>query len=257
MIGITFFSIVPIRKEPSEISEMVSQLLFGETFEFEEQTGEWIRITTHWDNYSGWIDAKMFVEISEDELKKLNKNPKTITTAVCTKIVDDQTGYSQLLPAGSVMYNFDLGKHRFFFSSKSFVVNDYDNSLMNAGVVDIAKQFLNAPYLWGGRTYFGMDCSGFSQLVYKLKGISLPRDAKDQATNGSSINMVHETKPGDLAFFDNEEGDIVHVGILINNQTIIHASGKVKIDKFDQQGIFDAEQKKYSHRLRMIKRIID
>lgn len=257
MFGITFFSVVPIRREPSEISEMISQLLFGETFDIEERTEKWIKIRTHWDNYSGWIDTKMYVEISDKEFKKLTNSLKTFTTPIFTKIIDEQTGYTQLLPTGSVMYNFDLGKQHTFFLSKSFLVKDYDNSIANADITDIAKKFLNAPYLWGGRTYFGIDCSGFSQLVYKLKGISLPRDAKDQAMKGNAVNMVHEIKQGDLAFFDNEEGDIIHVGILLNNQTIIHASGKVRIDKFDQQGIFDVDQKKYSHHLRMIKRIID
>lgn len=256
MIGITFFSIVPIRKEPTETGEMVSQLLFGETFDIVEQTEKWIRIITHWDNYTGWIDSKMFMEISEKELQDAISNPRTITTSICTKIVDEQTGYTQLIPAGSVMYNFDVGKQRTYFLSKSFLVKDYEHSMQNSNIIDIAKQFMNAPYLWGGRTYFGVDCSGFSQLVYKLKGMPLPRDAKEQALKGEPVNMIHEIKPGDLAFFDNEEGNIIHVGILIDSQTIIHASGCVKIDKFDQQGIFDKIQEKYTHRLRMIKRII-
>ncbi len=257
MKGITLFSIVPIRNAPSETSEMLSQLLFGETFDIEEMTEKWTRITTHWDTYSGWIDTKMFIQISDDDIEKLLRNPKTVTIPICTKIIDAQTGYPQLLPSGSILYSFDLGKKRSSFLSKSFTVDNYDNSLINANIIDIAKQFLNAPYLWGGRTYFGIDCSGFTQLVFKLKGIPLPRDAKGQVMEGKTINMVHEINPCDLAFFDNEEGLITHVGILIDHQTIIHASGKVKIDKFDQQGIFDVEQKRYSHHLRMIKRIID
>ncbi len=255
MIGITFFSIVPIRREPTNTGEMVSQLLFGETFDIVEQTEKWIKIITHWDHYTGWIDSKMFIEISEKELEASISNPKTITTPICTKIMDEQTGYTQLIPAGSVMYNFDIGKQRTFFLSKSFFVKDYDHLLQDSNIINIAKQFMNAPYLWGGRTYFGIDCSGFSQLVYKLKGEPLPRDAKDQAMKGESVNMVHEVKPGDLAFFDNEEGEIIHVGILIDSHTIIHASGCVKIDRFDQQGIYDVTQGKYSHTLRMIKRI--
>ena len=257
MFGTTFFSVVPIRCEPSETSEMISQLLFGELIEIVEQAEKWLQIISLWDGYQGWVDRKMITEITKDEFDSLTKNPKTITLPICTKIIDDQTKYSQLLPAGSVLYNFDFEKKRFFFLSKSFIVENYDNSLSNAGIADIAKQFLNAPYLWGGRTYFGIDCSGFSQLIYRLKGISLPRDAKDQAMKGNPVNMIHEIKSGDLAFFDNEEGNIIHVGILIDNNTIIHASGKVRIDKFDQQGIFDETNKRYTHHLRMIKRITD
>ncbi len=257
MFGTTFFSVVPIRCEPSETSEMISQLLFGELIEIVEQAEKWLQIISLWDGYQGWVDRKMITEITKDEFDSLNKNPKTITLPIYTKIIDDQTKYSQLLPAGSVLYNFDFEKKRFFSLSKSFIVDNYDNSLSNAGIADIAKQFLNAPYLWGGRTYFGIDCSGFSQLIYRLKGISLPRDAKDQAMKGNPVNMIHEIKSGDLAFFDNEEGNIIHVGILIDNNTIIHASGKVRIDKFDQQGIFDETNKRYTHHLRMIKRITD
>jgi len=257
MKGITFFSVVPIRREPDETSEMVSQLFFGETFNIEQQTEKWAEIVTHWDQYSGWIDKKMLTEIQDNDFEKLKKVPKTITLPVCTKIIEKKIRLLQLLPAGSVLYNFDSGLKNAFFMSKSFTVEDYDNTLQNASVVEIAKQFLNAPYLWGGKTYFGIDCSGFSQLVYRLRSIPLPRDAKDQALIGSDVNMVHEVNPGDLAFFDNEAGDIIHVGILIDSRTIIHASGKVKIDRFDQQGIYDIEQKKYSHKLRIIKRIID
>ena len=122
-------------------------------------------------------------------------------------------------------------------------------------LLNTAKLFLNAPYLWGGKTIFGIDCSGFTQLVYKLSGYKLPRDAWQQAELGHPLSFVEEAQAGDLAFFDNEEGKIVHVGIILPNNEIIHASGKVRIDKFDHYGIFHSENKKYSHMLRVIKRI--
>ena len=117
--------------------------------------------------------------------------------------------------------------------------------------------YLNAPYLWGGKTPFGIDCSGFTQMVYKLNGFALPRDAYQQAEIGETLSFVEEAEPGDLAFFDDDEGNIIHVGMVLEQGTIIHASGKVRIDALDHQGIYNKELKNYSHKLRLIKKIID
>ena len=116
-------------------------------------------------------------------------------------------------------------------------------------------RYLNAPYLWGGRSPFGIDCSGFTQLVFKFAGIKLQRDAYQQGGQGSIINFIEEVQPGDLAFFSNDEGAIIHVGIMLKDNRIIHSSGKVRIDKIDHFGIYNAETKKHSHLLKLIKRM--
>ena len=116
--------------------------------------------------------------------------------------------------------------------------------------------FLNAPYLWGGKTPFGVDCSGFTQMVYKLNGYKLMRDASQQSKQGEALSFIEESEPGDLAFFDNEEGNIIHVGIIMDDNYIIHASGKVRIDRLDHLGIYNAEINKHTHKLRVIKKII-
>ena len=103
----------------------------------------------------------------------------------------------------------------------------------------------------------GLDCSGFTQAVFRLNGISLPRDASQQSGIGQVINLVTEALPGDLAFFDNDEGMITHVGLILDSTSIIHASGKVRIDALDHQGIYNVETNKYSHRLRLIRRIME
>jgi cell wall-associated NlpC family hydrolase len=146
-------------------------------------------------------------------------------------------------------------------SNKTFVVegstnSEYNKELSIKKLLQTAHLFLNSPYLWGGRTPMGIDCSGFTQLVFKIHGLKLPRDAYQQVELGSALNFVEEAEAGDLAFFDNEEGKIVHVGILLDNERIIHASGYVKIDKFDHYGIFNSVTKKYSHTLRVIKRVV-
>ena len=123
-------------------------------------------------------------------------------------------------------------------------------------LITTAYQYLNAPYLWGGKTPFGIDCSGFTQMVYKLNGYHLLRDASQQAGQGDALSFIEESEPGDLAFFDNDEGKIIHVGIMMENNYIIHASGKVRIDRLDHLGIYNAEQNRHTHRLRVIKKII-
>jgi cell wall-associated NlpC family hydrolase len=123
-------------------------------------------------------------------------------------------------------------------------------------LVKTAYQYLNSPYLWGGKTPFGIDCSGFTQMVYKLNGYKLLRDASQQSTQGEVLSFIEESEPGDLAFFDNEEGKIIHVGIMLENNYIIHASGKVRIDRLDHLGIYNAEINRHTHRLRVIKKII-
>jgi cell wall-associated NlpC family hydrolase len=123
-------------------------------------------------------------------------------------------------------------------------------------LLNTAFMFLNAPYLWGGKTPFGVDCSGFTQMVYKLNGHKLMRDASQQSKQGEALSFIEESEPGDLAFFDNEEGNIIHVGIIMEDNYIIHASGKVRIDRLDHLGIYNAEANKHTHRLRVIKKII-
>ena len=124
-------------------------------------------------------------------------------------------------------------------------------------IINNAMKYLGAPYMWGGRSPFGIDCSGFTQVVFGMCGITLKRDAYLQAELGNTIDFINETKTGDLVFFDNDESKITHVGIMIEDKQIIHASGEVRIDSIDHNGIYNENAKKYSHKLRIIKRIID
>jgi hypothetical protein len=258
MYGICNLSIVPCRKEPSDKSEMVTQLLFGDHFELLEVQGNWRRIKTAYDDYECWIDKQQFLPIQDHTFDILNSTEIICSNELIQIITDQKT--SQLFPIvmGSSLPGFDDGECA--IENQTYV---YDGAFISGklpftkmGIIETAMLYLNSPYLWGGKTPFGIDCSGFTQMVYKLNGIKLSRDAYQQAEQGETLSFVEEAEPGDLAFFDNEEGRIVHVGIVMDNNKIIHAAGKVRIDGFDHQGIFNNDRKDYSHRLRLLKRIV-
>ena len=253
MYGICNLSIVPCRKEPSDKSEMVTQLLFGEHFEVLEEKKSWTLIRTAYEGYECWIDKKQFLPLKD--IKGISESTTAITTEIVQLAEDQNKSIIPILLGSSLpKYNkksFSLGKEEYSFDGDS--VFPFAKKKEHS-IIEVAKWYLNTPYLWGGRSPFGIDCSGFTQMVYKLNGIKLKRDAWQQADQGKVLGFIEEAKPGDLAFFDNEDGKIVHVGIILAAGRIIHASGKVRIDKLDHQGIYNEEQKKYTHRLRVAKK---
>lgn len=222
-------SVSPLRAENSDKSEMVSQLLYGETVEILEVNQNFTKIKNQYDDYEGWMDTKHLTKIDEKIFEHFITQP---------------FGYYEL-PEGRTLLS--LG------SEITSEVSDFICTDLSASIVEAALKFLNVPYLWGGKSFFGIDCSGFTQLVYKIHNIKLKRDAYQQAEQGEVLSFIEESKPGDLAFFENEEGRIHHVGILLNQNEIIHASGKVRIDSLDYSGIFNKEQNKHTHKLRFVK----
>lgn len=256
--GICLLSVVPCRKEPDSTSEMVTQLLFGEQYSVTEVTDSWIKILTAYDHYPCWISARQHNRLSENSFKQLQQQAMAYSNELVQVIQNSSTSTSFPISIGAALPFFNGNKitadaYHFDFDGQTCLPQTKKPA---ADIIATAFLFLNAPYLWGGKSPFGIDCSGFTQLTYKLNGYQLPRDASQQVELGSPLSFVEEAEAGDLAFFDNEEGRIVHVGILLNNQQIIHASGMVRIDAFDHYGIFSADTKKYSHTLRVIKRII-
>ncbi len=257
--GICLLSIIPCRKEPDSTSEMVTQLLFGEQYSVTETRDSWINIVTAYDQYSCWISAKQHTALSETAFKQLQKQAPAYSSELVQVIHRQQPSVSFPITIGSALPLLD--QHKLNIDGLQF---DFEGQTCQpqqkkpaADIISTAFLFLNAPYLWGGKSPFGIDCSGFTQLVYKLNGYKLPRDAYQQVELGQPLSFVEEAEAGDLAFFDNEDGRIVHVGILLNNEQIIHASGCVRIDRFDHYGIFGSDSKKYSHTLRVIKRLDD
>ncbi|MDB5010753.1 MAG: ykfC, partial [Mucilaginibacter sp.] len=250
--GICNLAVIPLRAEPNERSEQVSQVLFGEAFEIIEWKENWVQIITSIDNYTGWIGRLQFVMLGHMDFLRLKQNPPRLTHGAVTqawKIIDNSMVY---LPVGSSL-SFIKGTTCHIDKEKFEIIGEIggDNKLDT-----VAKSFLNTPYLWGGRTHFGIDCSGLTQTVFRLRGINLKRDASLQAEQGVLVPCLAEVKLGDLAFFNNAEGKITHVGIILNKEYIIHASGKVKIDMIDEKGIYSEQLERYTHTLKTIKRFL-
>lgn len=253
MFGICNLAIIPLRFEPSDKSEILSQVLFGEHFEILEQQKQWSRIKMNYDEYEGWVDSKQYQLISESNFNQLSSD----------SIILNGDLIEYITAPNSILMPIPLGASLSFLNHNEINISDFEfEGTKISGVksknclINTAFMYLNAPYLWGGKTPFGIDCSGFTQMVYKLNGYKLLRDASQQATQGEALSFIEESEPGDLAFFDNEEGIIVHVGIIMDNNYIIHASGKVRIDRLDHLGIYNAETNKHTHKLRVIKKII-
>ncbi len=247
---------IPLRNHASDRSEMVSQLLFGEVAEVLEEFGSWQRVKLEYDGYSGWVDKKQMLNISEEEIEEINTSPSHTSTDL-VQLLELASGEFVQVVMGSSLPLFKNKMIR--LSGTSY---KYEGIVSQPGIptperwMEFAIMYLNAPYLWGGRSPFGIDCSGFTQMVMKLCGIRINRDASQQSEQGIILNMLDESRPGDFAFFDNAEGKITHVGIILPDGQIIHASGKVRIDKLDHHGIYNTAQKNYTHKLRIIKRII-
>lgn len=251
--GICHLSVVPLRAEPSDRSEITTQLLFGECFEIVEEQGMWTKIKCLWDDYEAWVDTKQYLPNIEEKEALGSLRSQVLLDRIAEVEMNNSSSFISI---GSTINTELLNKYapssKFRFTGRSVEMG----TKALEPIHKLSLNWLNTPYLWGGRSIFGIDCSGFTQNVFKMHGVRLKRDAYQQVEQGTLVSFVEEAQPGDLAFFDNDEERIIHVGIVLENQQIIHASGQVRIDRLDHQGIFNVDTKRYSHKLRIIKRLI-
>ena len=246
--GLCNLNIIPLRLEDSDCSEMISQVLYGDLFEILEVTEKWCKVRLVDDQYEGWIDNKQCKKISLSEFEELSQKTPKLSIHLLDIIT---TATNTLLPI-SIGSNTAISK----FLNHSFEGATTSKKLNKSNLTEFAQMYLNSPYLWGGKTPFGIDCSGFTQMVYRLNGYSLKRDASQQATQGEALSFIEESEPGDLAFFDNAEGVITHVGIIMEDNYIIHAHGEVRVDRLDHSGIYNVHKRTHTHKLRVIKKVI-
>jgi gamma-D-glutamyl-L-lysine dipeptidyl-peptidase len=255
--GICRLSVVSVRKDPADITEQVTQLLFGDHYEVIEisKDKKWLKIRINFDQYTGWINTKQHQVIAKEYYDHINNAEFKITTDITASLLYNKSPLMVLL--GSII---PISSAELFKMEEQFAFNGEAKNLGQKREFEylrsIAQKYLNAPYQWGGKNPFGIDCSGFTQMVFKIVGYRLSRDAAQQAMQGKSIKDLAEAKPGDLLFFQNHESKVTHTGILIGPEKIIHASGKVRIDHLNEEGILNLETKIYTHQLSGIRRIL-
>ncbi|MBE7176499.1 MAG: C40 family peptidase [Mucilaginibacter polytrichastri] len=248
---ICLLPVIPVRAEAAHRSEQTTQMLFGDEAFVLEHRDEWSFIELSDDSYRGWVQTRQLTVAGprQETRSFVTRAPKLIS------LLKNPQSASFLVPAGCTLPVAENGYFLLGDTKFSEVKKAADTTDFHTEVAELAKSYLHVPYQWGGRTHFGIDCSGFAQIVYKMLGKALPRDAWQQAERGRVVDFLQEIQPGDLAFFDNEEGRITHVGIMLDPETIIHASSSVRIERMDNQGIYADDLKAYSHKLRIVKRI--
>lgn len=265
MKGISLHSVVPVRAEAREGSEQQTQMLFGETCDIVE--GPNSKVESRWrfvrldsDGQEGWVDRKMIAPMSATEYKPYREAMKT-AAMVCMPMayaVSENNGQTIPLTAGTRLTNYQNGRFEVlgvgFRIDPNMVITE-PMVLNQTNLLQAVRFFLNVPYLWGGKNAMGMDCSGFTQTIMSLFGRNLLRNAGEQATQGRKIAELGKAQAGDLVFFDHQDGKISHVGLVIDTERVIHCSGRVKVEKLDQTGIYSAEEGGYTHHLVQIRRV--
>lgn len=255
--GVCRLSVVSVRKEPADQSEQVTQLLFGDHYTVLEVSAneKWIRIKIHFDQYEGWIDVKQHQSITPEHFNHINHAEFKITTDLTSSLLYNKS--PQVILMGSII---PITSSELFRMEEQFAFNGEAKNIGQRREFDflrvIALKYLNSPYQWGGKSPFGIDCSGFTQMVFKICGYRLLRDAAQQVTQGKAVESLGSARQGDLVFFSNERGSIIHVGILAAENKVIHASGKVRVDGITAEGIVQPDPPRITHHLSAIRRLM-
>lgn len=254
--GICMLSAVAVRESPSEKSQMVNQLLFGELMAVKDTKNDWFLIETVDDCYVGWVCKNQIKQLTDTEFAIIKESKPYYLQTLSAQV----RGKGGKIPVfrGAQFHGWEDGA--FIIAGESFyykkAVHEVSESAGSREIITVARTYLNVPYLLGGRSPLGIDGPGLVQMIFKMNGVLLPRKVVQQVEKGEQILFVEASEPADLAFFEGADGVVSHVGIILNENKILHAWGKVRIDFIDHQGIFNKELGKYTHQLRVVKRIL-
>lgn len=252
--GFAVVPIISVRLEPDHYSQLTTQMLFGDLYKVLEQHENWYYIEAFFDGYRGWIQTSQHTAISEEHYLELSQKKVSYTAFPLQPVTVLGKNYSLYVSMGSIVYDtetYQIGRYTFKISSEALFVPESD---IATSIVNLARRCLHMPYLWGGKSILGFDCSGLVQVIYRMHHIFLPRNAYQQATVGKEIPSLSAAQKGDLAFFGRKQ--VSHVGIITGEGTIIHCSGLVAEDILDEQGIRKMSTNQYTHPLHSIRRIL-
>jgi hypothetical protein len=255
--GVCRLALVPVRNGPADAAEQVTQLLFGDHYEVYTLSPDkkWISIKVITDQCEGWIDTEQHHSITPEYQEQINQADFKITIDIASTILYKKSPLTIVM--GSIV---PISTSELFKIEEQFAFNGVSKSLSQRRDYEflktIASKYINAPYLWGGKSPFGIDAGGLAQMVFKIAGYTIARHAGQQAAQGKKVKSLSEARPGDLAFFSDKEGKPFHAGILLEDDRIIHSSGRVRIDHINEEGILNAETKIYTHHLMSIRRIL-
>ncbi|NJN42735.1 MAG: C40 family peptidase [Flammeovirgaceae bacterium] len=255
--GVGRLAIIPVRKEPVNTSEQITQLLFGDHYEILEvsKNEKWMFIRIHLDQTEGWIDATQHHEITVEYFELINHANFKITTDITSNILYRKSPLTILL--GSIV---PISGSELFKMEEQLAFNGESKSLGQKRdlefIKEVALKYINSPFLPGGKSPFGIDSSGFVQMVFRVAGYSLPRDLRSLATAGKTVEDFNQHRLGDIALFKNTIGNIHHAGICLNDHKIIHVYGHVRVDQLSTYGIASSDTGKVTHGIDHIQRII-
>ena len=258
--AIVLLPIVPLRSAASDCAEMTSQLLFGDFVTIQAQSAtNWTQVCNLFDQYTGWVDTKMLTPLDEVEFNRLQSLPLYFVKQPSADAKEHCSTYPLRLSIGVSLPGYDPLRQRMQVLDRSFQIPlravSCAQDVVIKSLLRTASYYIHTPYLWGGKSIYGIDCSGFVQSVYRLYQINLPRDASQQVHCGQPIDFAAR-RPGDLAFFSNQAGKVVHVGIVYTPSQIIHASGSVHIDPLSEEGIYSHTQGRITHEKLVLRRVI-
>lgn len=255
--GVCRLAIVTVRKDADHKSEPVTQLLFGDHYEVTEASKDqkWLRIIINSDEATGWIDRLQHHGISAEYHQQIGLANFKITTDIASTILYKKSQLTIVM--GSIV---PISGSELFKMEEQFAFNGEAKSLGQRRDFEFLRstsnKYLNSPHLPGGKSPFGIDAPGFTQMSFRLTGYQLPRDVTQQALTGKAVASLGEAQPGDLALFSGKDGKASHAGIVLDDQKIIHCSGRVRIDYLMEEGILSSETKIYTHTLSGIRRIL-